>query len=253
MTDPWLLAALGLALGTVMGLLGGGGAVLAIPLLVHVVGVGFGEAASTSLLVVLVGAAAGLAAYRGTGRVQVRTGLRFGLLGVAGAAAGALLAAQLPDPPLRGAFAVLLVVAGVAMLRDGPPVSHGVTAPVGGWRLLWMASALGLVTGLLGVGGGFLVVPVLVVAVGLPVHVATATGLLVLAVTSVAALLVRTGVGLAVDPAVAGLLVLGTASGAVAGARLSHRVPAAALRRGFGVLLLAVAAYTAVDAMTGLP
>jgi uncharacterized protein len=251
MTDPWLLVLLGLLLGTVMGLLGGGGAILAVPLLLHVVGVGLGEAASTSLLVVLVGSCAGLLAHRGSGRVQVRTGLRFAFLGVAGAAAGSVLAAQLPDPPLVGAFAVLLAIAGVAMLRGGLPVTRGVTTPAGRWRVLGLATALGFVTGLLGVGGGFLVVPVLVLALGLPVHAATATGLLVLAVTSVVALVARLGVGLAIDPVVAGWLVGGTVVGAIVGARLSGRVPATALRTGFAALLLLVAAYTALEAALG--
>ena len=251
MTDPWLLVLLGLALGTVMGLLGGGGAILAVPLLLYVVGVDLGEAASTSLLVVLVASCTGLLAHRGSGRVEVRTGLRFAAMGVAGAAGGSVLAAYLPEPPLLGAFTVLLVIAGVAMLRGGLPASRGVATPVGRWRVVWLATALGFVTGLLGVGGGFLVVPVLILALGLPVHVATATGLLVLAVTSVVALVARLGVGLTVDPAVAGWLVGGTVVGAVLGVRLSGRIPAAVLRTSFAVLLLLVAAYTAVQAALG--
>ena len=94
-------------------------------------------------------------------------------------------------------------------------------------------------------------VPVLILALGLSVHVATATGLLVLAVTSVVALVARLGVGLTIDPAVAWWLVGGTVMGAVLGVRLSDRVPAAVLRTGFAALLLLVAAYTGVQAALG--
>lgn len=248
MTDPWLLTLLGLLLGAVMGLLGGGGAVLAVPLLVHLVGLPFDEAASTSLMVVLVGALAGLLGHRGSGRTDWRTGLRFGLLGVLGAALGSAVSGLLAEPVLLGAFTVLLLLAGLSMLRGGLPVARGFGTRPGRWRVLWLATALGFVTGLLGVGGGFLVVPVLVVALGVPVHTATATGLVVLAVNAVTALLSRVGLGLAVDARLAGWLVGGVLVGALVAARLSRRVPAGGLRTGFGGLVLVVAVLTGVQA-----
>lgn len=240
------LLGLGAGLGLVMGLLGGGGAVLAVPLLVHVVGTDVSVASATSLLVVLVGAVSGLVAHHKGGRVRWREGLTLGVLGSAGAAGGARLAAVLDDRVLLVLFAMLLLVAAVSMLKrrrdpSGPP------RPVGWGRLLLVATALGFVTGLLGVGGGFLAVPALMATLRLPVHEATATGLVVVGVNALVALVARAGHG--VDTTLAGSLVGGVILGSALGAVLAPRAPALALRRGFAGLLFVVGIAVGADAL----
>ena len=118
--------------------------------------------------------------------------------------------------------------------------------------MLVTATAVGLLTGFLGVGGGFLVVPALLLALGLPMRFAAGTSLVVITLTSAAALAVRAGAGSAPDWGVVLVLTVVSALGGLVGARLAMRVDTARLTTGFTVLVLGVAAYTAVRALPAL-
>lgn len=245
----------GVLIGTVVGLLGGGGAILTVPLLVLGFGVDPRGATTTSLAVVAVASLTGLAVHARAGHVQWRTGGIVGGLGVAAAVAGSLLSARVPGRVLLVAFAVLLLVAGAAMVRPrrtptgDPPAATRLPR----WAaLVLVATGVGLVTGFLGVGGGFVVVPALVLLLGVPMADAVGTSLLVLLINAVAGLATRLVTPYpGVDPLVTVLVTAGAAVGAVIGARLSHRVPGDTLRRAFGALVLAVAVATAVQAARG--
>ncbi|SNR69873.1 sulfite exporter TauE/SafE family protein, partial [Blastococcus mobilis] len=180
---------LAVVVGLTLGLLGGGGSILMVPLLAYVAGMETKEAIAASLVVVGVTSAVSVVGHARAGRVRWRTGLLFGAAGMAGAFAGGFLGGHLPGQLLMGAFALMMVATAVAMLRgrkDVDPASAPAELPVG--RVLLDGVVVGLVTGLVGAGGGFLVVPALALLGGLPMGVAVGTSLLVIAMKSFAGL-----------------------------------------------------------------
>ena len=265
----------GTLIGLSLGALGGGGSILAVPVLVYALGQSPAQATTGSLVVVgvtsLVGA---VAAYR-AGNVLLARGVTFGLVAVGGAVAGARASVAVPEAVLLGAFAVLMLAVGALLAvrqwraRGGPAADAAVRRPElddpiitfsptfacqcpRALKVLVTATAVGLLTGFLGVGGGFLVVPALLVALSLPMEYAAGTSLVVITITSGVALLARAGTGITPDwgPVVA---VTATAAvGAVVGARIADRADTRRLSAAFTGLVLAVAAYTAVQALPAL-
>ncbi|MEU5724585.1 sulfite exporter TauE/SafE family protein [Micromonospora sp. NPDC047738] len=238
-----LTVGLAVLIGVSLGLLGGGGSILAVPLLVYVAGQPAKEAIATSLLVVGATSAVALLPHARAGRVRWRTGLVFGVAGMAGAYAGGRLAAFVPSAFLLTGFALMMLATAVAMIQGrraaaGRPVPHEL--PV--LRVVLDGIVVGLVTGLIGAGGGFLVVPVLALLGGLPMPVAVGTSLVVIAMKSFAGLAgylssVRIDWGLAVAVTVAAVL------GSVLGGRLAGRVPADLLRRAFGWFVVVMGVF----------
>jgi uncharacterized membrane protein YfcA len=253
-----LVVAVGALLGLVMGLLGGGGGILAVPLLVAL-GVGVREASTASLVVVGFGALAGLIPHHFARRVDWRLGITFGLLGAGGAIVGAKLGVVVSPWVLAVGFPILLVLAGIAMLRSAR-TNYGLAqadqssvdepdetepARIRSWPLtIALATGIGMVTGFFGVGGGFLVVPALVAAMKIPVRRATATGLVVIAINSAVALIVRSDVAPAWS--LTFTMAAATAVFCIIGALLSRRVAGWVLSAGFGALTIAVAIYSVV-------
>jgi uncharacterized protein len=237
-------ALLSIAVGMALGLLGGGGSILILPMLVDVLHVEAKSAIALSLLVVGVTSAAAMLAHAWARRVDWGTGLTMGLAGMTGAYAGGSVARFVPAGALLTLFAVLMLFSATRMLRgsDGaaPPPPRGATATPGKLaRILALGVSVGAVAGLVGAGGGFLVVPALVLFGGLPMPRAVGTSLLVLAMQSFAGLAGHLG-HLALDRELAAVLCAAAIFGSLAGARLGRRVDAGALRRGFGWLLLAL-------------
>lgn len=153
-----LAVALALLVGVSLGMLGGGGSILAVPLLVYVAGLGAQEAVATSLLVVGVTSAVGVLPHARAGRVQWRTALVFGVGGMSGAYLGGRLATHVPGRVLLVAFAVMMLATSLGMMRgrrsDAPATGDlHVAAAIG------LGMTVGLVTGFVGAGGGFLIVP----------------------------------------------------------------------------------------------
>lgn len=237
MSSAGLLVVLGLGIGLVIGLLGGGGAVLTVPALVYLAGLPVSQATATSLVVVVIGSVAGLVAHHLARRVRWREGLLFGALGIGGAAVGSWLSAAVPARLLLALFAGLLIAAGASMLRDRRPPKRSERRSW--WRTVSLASGVGLITGFFGVGGGFVVVPALVLALGFAMDEAAATALVVVVVNATTALLTRGGHG--IEAATAAWTGGAAAVGAVGGTLLAGRLHGTTLRRLFGVLLVAVA------------
>ena len=239
MDSVQLLALLvaGLAIGLMLGTLGGGGAIVTAPILVYGFGLGVHQATTVSLVVVLVAALSGVVGHARAGRVNWRSGVVFGLVGMLGAVPGAWLAGRVPEKVLLSGFAVLLVVAGLAMWRGPVSGSGGARPP---WVIAAVALGVGLVVGFFGVGGGFVIVPALVLVLAYPMPVATATGLVVIAIDSATALAVRGPSSL--DLWVAIPLALAAVVGSTLGSRWSGRIPVARLQQSFGVLMLVTAA-----------
>ena len=263
----------GALIGLSLGALGGGGSVLAVPVLVYGLGQSAAQATTGSLLVVGVTSLAGaITAYR-SGKVLLTRGLAFGAVAVGGAAAGAKASRLVAEPVLLAAFAaLLLVVAGLMAARQvrsgfgqpSPRLQSHVDDPIitfspsfacqcpRAFNVLVTATVVGLLTGFLGVGGGFLVVPALVLALGLPMTYAAGTSLVVITITSASALAVRAGTGIHQSWGLVALLTAVAVLGGWAGARLTARTDTSKLQAAFTVLLLLVAGYTAWRALPGL-
>ncbi|MFD6621339.1 sulfite exporter TauE/SafE family protein [Streptomyces diastaticus] len=237
----------GAVAGLALGGMGGGGSVLAVPALIHLLGFSPMEATTASLVIVAITTATSLYAHGRDGNVRWRPGLLFAGAGLLPAVAGGLLATRLPEVLLTAAFSVLAAVAAVGMLRarDNAPPAGDPSA----LRAAGAGAGLGAVTGLLGVGGGFLGVPALVRVVGLPIRAAVGTSLLVISLTSTASLAARGGTLAGLDWSVVGPFTAAAVLGAWDGRRLAARVSGRTVRRVFGVALLAVAALMLVDAL----
>ena len=237
----WLVLLLAVAVGVSLGLLGGGGSILAVPLLVYVAGLESKEAIATSLFVVGVTSLAALVPHARAGRVRWRTGLLFGAAAMVGAYVGGRLAAFIPGTVLLVAFSLMMLATAVAMIRGRREVKER----EGGMRtglVLAEGGVVGLVTGTVGAGGGFLVVPALVLLGGLPMSIAVGTSLLVIAMKSFAGLggylaSVQIDWGLAAAVTVAAVL------GSVLGGTLTGRIPPDTLRRGFGWFVVVMGVF----------
>ncbi|GGL40630.1 sulfite exporter TauE/SafE family protein [Phycicoccus endophyticus] len=239
----WLTLVLAVLVGVSLGLLGGGGSILTVPLLVYVAGLPAKEAIATSLLVVGVTSIAALLPHARAGRVRWRTGVVFGLAAMAGAYAGGRLAVFVPGTVLLVAFALMMLATAVAMIRGrsvrdaGEGEDHHLPLLL----VLTEGVVVGLVTGIVGAGGGFLVVPALVLIGGLPMPVAVGTSLLVIAMKSFAGLagyLSSVSVDWGLALAVTAMAVVGS----LAGGLLAGRVPHEGLRKGFGWFVLVMGA-----------
>jgi uncharacterized membrane protein YfcA len=235
-----------------MGALGGGGSILAVPVLVYALYLDPQAATSASLIIVGVTATVAAISHARAGRVDWRAALIFGALGIPASIGGSMLNRAVDPQVLLLAFAALMLVAAAAMYRRSratetmsAPTSP--TGPAQVARVVLVALAVGFLTGFLGVGGGFLIVPALVLAMGFGMPTAVGTSLVIISITSLAALVERAGHG-----AIAWEIVLPFTAAAIAGSlfgkRLSERVSAATLTRAFAVLLVLVAGYVAVRA-----
>jgi uncharacterized membrane protein YfcA len=273
---------LGLLIGVALGALGGGGSILAVPALVYVVGLEPKPAVTTSLVIVGVTALGGMVGHLRAGRVRVGAGLWFGLAGVAGSLLGSRLNRAVDPKVLLVAFSGVMMIAAwrmwasargrdrvlakapvttpgsVAMAEPGTPetslptlmtptrvtsrrdLRHTVSLVAG---VSVAGTVVGFMTGFFGVGGGFVIVPALVLALRFDMPIAVGTSLLVIAINSGTALVTRlatTGVDwrVAVPFTIAGLV------GALTGNHLASRAPSSTLIRWFVALLVAVAVYT---------
>lgn len=228
----------GAVLGLVFSLLGAGGAILAVPVLLFGFGLPLAQATAGGLAVVWAAAVTGAVGHARGGRVRWRAVALFGGPSMLGAVAGAWLHARVPERVTLGLFAAVVLLAVALVVRAPreaagmPELRAAVLAPVG--------LAVGVLTGFLGVGGGFLIVPALLVLARLPLKEAIGTSMAVIAgasFTGAATYLVAGQAPLAVVLPVGAGAVLGAAAGVPLGARLPER----ALRLGFAVLASAVA------------
>ncbi|MFD7445645.1 sulfite exporter TauE/SafE family protein [Streptomyces sp. NPDC059909] len=238
----------GAFVGLALGALGGGGAVLAVPALIHLLGFTPAEATTASLVIVAATAATGLYAHARDGNVRWGTGLLFAAAGVVPAAIGGALAGRLHPALLTGAFAVVAALAALRMLRT-PTEAVEADRVVYKGRAAAAGAGLGAVTGVLGVGGGFLAVPALVATLGLRMRTAVGTSLLVITVNALAALATRTGTANALDWSVVAPFTGAAILGAWDGKRWSGKVKADALRRIFARVLLAVAGLMVIGSL----
>ncbi len=281
MTGELIAVALGLLVGLSLGALGGGGSTLAVPILVFVAGMSAQDATTASLLVVGVASGFGVIGHYRAGNVRLGVGLAFGAAGIVGSRIGTVINQSIDENVLLLAFSVLIVFVAARMYRsvgrrprlvpvtDVAEVTHG--GGGGGSsavatrerttqrssmdlsltsiaKLAGAASAVGLLTGLFGVGGGFAVVPALVLLLHFPTKEAIGTSLVVIMMNAAIALGMRAG-ELDFDWSIVVPFLLVVSLGVVAGARIAQNIDADRLTRGFAVMLFVVAVYTAVSTL----
>ncbi|MEU8761489.1 sulfite exporter TauE/SafE family protein [Streptomyces sp. NPDC048659] len=239
-----LVLAGALLVGVTLGVLGGGGSILTVPLLVYLAGQGTKEAIATSLFVVGVTSLAALVPHARARRVRWRTGLLFGAFSMAGAYGGGRLAEYVPGTALLIAFALMMLATAAAMLR-GPRRNAGPgprerELPVR--RVAVEGLVVGAVTGLVGSGGGFLVVPALALLGGLSMSAAVGTSLLVIAMNSFAGLAGHLA-GVRIDWGLALTVTAVAVAGSALGARFAGRIPQGVLRRVFGWFVVVMGVF----------
>jgi uncharacterized membrane protein YfcA len=268
-----LVSPIGFLIGLALGALGGGGSILAVPALVYAAGQDPRAATSTSLLLVGTAAVVGMGAHHRAGRVQIRIGVFFGLAGVGGSLFGTAVNRALdPDALLLG-FSVLIVVAAWRMLvacptctkvgesialrsepgsdvrtrlRARTPIDTRTVA-----KIVLAGTLVGFLTGLFGVGGGFVIVPALTLVLRLSMSEAIGTSLLVIAINSAVALSMRLGTS-TIEWRVAIPFTVAAIAGVLVGKHVADRLDAERSLRWFAVLLVGVALYTATQAALGL-
>ena len=238
----------GALIGLALGALGAGGSILTVPVLVYAMGTPVQTATGTSLAIVGLNALAGATMHLRRGRALPRTGLAFGASGLLGALAGAWVNHQVRGELVLVLFAGLMVVVAAGMLRRLPAAGSAEPfverfTPVGWARIGVIGLGIGLLTGFFGVGGGFLIVPALVLVLGLPMTLAVGTSLLAIALNAAWGLLGYLQFG-SLDMPVTTTFVAGGVFGLVFAGRLAGRLPEHRLRLSFAVLVLALASYT---------
>lgn len=260
-----LASPLGFLIGISLGALGGGGSILAVPALVYAAGQSSKGATTTSLVLVGLTALIGIAPHWRAGRVRFAAGTVFGLAGVGGSLLGSHWNAAVDPNILLLAFAGLMLVAAFGMWRrsnDTPslsaPRSLGAAAAtvrvtnhdthIGATILnvVLAGSVVGFLTGFFGVGGGFVIVPGLVLALGFTMPEAIGTSLLVIAINSAVALSTRLQGG-SIEWGTVIPFTIASLLGVIVGSRLAGTRDSSSLQRWFVVLLVVVATYTAVQ------
>lgn len=249
-----LVIAASLLVGVSLGILGGGGSILTVPILVYLAGQDTKEAIATSLFVVGVTSLAALVPHARARRVRWRTGLLFGAFSMVGAYGGGRIAEYVPGTALLVAFALMMLATAVAMLRKprrgGEPKIRHRDLPLK--HIAVEGLVVGAVTGLVGSGGGFLVVPALAILGGLPMGIAVGTSLLVIAMKSFAGLAGHLS-GVQIDWGLALMVTAAAVAGSVIGARFAGRIPQDALRKAFGWFVVVMGVFVLAQQLdTGL-
>ncbi|MGA9853502.1 MAG: sulfite exporter TauE/SafE family protein [Gammaproteobacteria bacterium] len=251
-----LLALIGAVLiGLFLGLLGSGGSILTVPVLLYLVHMPDKLAIASSLGIVGGISLAGAVPYAYQRLVQWRYVLLFGIPDMAGAWIGAWIAEFLPGAVQLLIFAAVMLAAAVMMLRrssvksDAAP-QHAV------WKIMLIGLGVGIVAGMVGVGGGFLIVPALVILGGLMMRQAVATSLVIIMLASftgfIRHLLSLSAHGQQVDWRIIGLFIIVGALGSFAGHQIAGRIPQIFLRKIFGVFLILMGIYIVLRTLPGL-
>jgi uncharacterized protein len=242
----------GIAIGLIVGAVGAGGAILALPVLVYVLGEPVDPASTASLVVVALAAAVGAGSLARHGHVCWRLALAFSAPAALGSLAGTIAAQHVSATALILAFVpVMLVAAGATWQRAGATRDdrEGACPPTALAKVLVAGFGVGALTGFFGVGGGFVIVPVLTLWIGLGFRRAVATSLVIITITGVAALASHVAAGAVMDVPVTALLAGSTALGASLGAAVGTRLPQAQLGRGFAVVVGVVAVFLLIDTL----
>jgi uncharacterized membrane protein YfcA len=234
--------ALAVLIGISLGLLGGGGSILTVPTLVYVMSVEPKAAIAMSLPVVGITALVGGVKHWRAGQVNLRIAIAFGIVAMAGSLAAAKAARLVPGVVQLTLLGLVMLVAAVMMMRRKTPAAGTAPRERHPVALGLVGLGVGALTGRVGIGGGFLFVPALVLFGGVPIKRAVGTSLIVIAMNTASAALGYRGQATVDWALVAGFTACAVA-GSLVGARLVGKVSADGLRRGFAWFLIVIAAF----------
>ncbi len=238
---------LGFAIGASLGLLGGGGSILTVPALVYLVGQPPQIAVTTSLAIVGANSIMGAYFHQSQGTLNWRVALVFGGVGMILAYFAAGVSAQINPDVLMVAFAALMLIVGSALLlRRTVTAQANIPAHPSAIKVIGGGAVVGLLTGLLGVGGGFLIVPALVMLVGLPMHHAVGTSLVIIAMNSAAGFAGHANHFTLDLPVIAAFVSAGVI-GTFAGSRWGKHLDAVLLRKVFALFVIGLALLLLFD------
>lgn len=234
---------LGIATGSLLGLLGGGGSVIAVPILIYLLGLEAKEAIGTSLVIVGLASLLGAWSHYSKHSVIVSTALIFGATGAIGSFAGAKIGQLIPDALQLAIFATVMALVAFLMLKQAKPTETQTENDAKTALPVVLASGLGagVLTGLIGVGGGFVIVPALTILLRLPIRKAIGTSLLVIGINSMVGAISyasRLGLHYTALP-----FAVGTLAAAPVAGHLSHHLPQQKLKSSFAILLLILSAW----------
>lgn len=257
-----LASLIGIVIGIIVGALGAGGGILSVPVLVYLLGQSPHDAAAGSLVIVGLTALVSLISHARSGTVHWPDGVLFGLLSVAGSFVGSRLNARVDATVLMVSFCALLCVISATMVRRAVAEKKASSAvkeklapePVvkTNWLLVFLAATVtGFLTGFFGVGGGFVVVPMLMLVLHFLIKDAASTSLVVMVIASASGLLSRVGTDVSVDWGVIAVFAAGSMVGGVIGPKLTKNAKDYVLTAVFAALLGAVAAVTFVGTVLG--
>ncbi|MCL4407271.1 MAG: sulfite exporter TauE/SafE family protein [Thermotogae bacterium] len=244
--------AYGSIIGFSLGLTGAGGSIITIPILIYLLGMNAHVATGTSLVIVGVGALAGAIQYAfgKTKYLHWRIGFLFAVAGIVGAFLGSYFNALLPSYIILYLFAILMVIIGIMMLREknyakdtGAPSLKNVRGLSEWSKFVGAGLFIGFMTGFFGVGGGFLIVPVLVLILDFPMKHAIATSLMVIALNCLWGILSRLGGVGTIAWGTALWLVAGAIFGIVIGVLIAKKIRPGSLTKIFAYFVIALAIY----------
>jgi uncharacterized membrane protein YfcA len=236
---------LGIAIGAVLAIVGAGGAILAVPGLIAVLGLGATVATTSSLVIVGAAAIAGVLPRIKKSQVNIKLGLTFSLLGVLGTYLGTRLVAEVSETLTVTIFAALMFVAAISMWRGQVSANETLLKP--NWPLtILIASGIGLITGFLGIGGGFLIVPALVLILKVPTKVAVGTSLVAIATNTVIALGFRFELWNQIPVESIAAFTLAAVVSSLALAPFATKLPARTIQKSFSVIVILIAIYLLV-------
>lgn len=242
----WFAGALAFAAGTVFGVFGAGGSILLVPILVYVIGVPVKTALGMSLFILMFTGFVAALAHARSMNVRWMIGIRWALVGILGAYAGGRVAEFVPEAVLLTMFAIVVVAAAILMIVRRVPPSSTEPEHMPPLKGILTGLVLGFFTGVIGVGGGFLLVPALVLVCGVNVKHAIGTSLLIISINSLGGFL-----GFSAHETFPWRLTLTVAvlngAGSLLGERLGKPLPAHRLRPAFGVFLLIVGAVMVIE------
>lgn len=239
-TSLFVAPLFGALIGLALGMLGGGGSILTVPILVYLLGQSPHSAVATSLVIVGANAVFGAFMHARAGHVKLKQALLFGIIGIPAAFLGARISQFLSETLLLVLFAILMLVIAGNMLRANKAPSAQAQAAIVWWKVTLGGLGVGFLTGFLGVGGGFLIVPALVLLLGMDMRDAVGSSLVVIAINSVSGLLGHlSSANLAWD--LIGIFVLSGVLGLFAGMQISKYISAKQLRQSFAVFVIALA------------
>ena len=250
--DVILAIPFGIVIGLIVGAVGGGGAILALPVLVYVLGQGVGPASTASLIVVAIAAGVGAGALAWRGHVCWRMALIFSLPAAAGSLLGTIANGAVSGKVLILAFVPVMAIAAGATWRradDVPDIETGECPEIRLARVVLAGTGIGLLTGFFGVGGGFLIVPALTLGLAMTFRRAVATSLVIITLTGLVALASHLVAGAHLNVTVTVSLAAATGAGALIGTAVGQRMPQAALGKAFATVVALLAVFLLVDTL----